>query len=162
MRRLLRRIVMLSYAIPILAQPNRIGGRIDDTRTVVLKGSVHPKAQSQYDQGPVDPALKIGYITLMLKPSASQQAQLERLLEEQQDRSSPNYHQWLTPEQFANRFSLSQSDYTAIVSWIESHGLHVENVAHARNWVAFSGAAQQVDRTFQTEIHRYVLDGETY
>lgn len=153
---------MLGYAIPILAQPNRIGGVIDDTRKVVLKGSVHPKAQSRYDQGPVDPSLKIGYVTLMLKPSASQQAQLERLLEEEQDRSSPNYHQWLTPEQFANRFSLSQTDYTAVVGWIESHGLHVENVAHARNWVAFSGAAQQVESAFQTEIHRYVIDGETY
>ena len=35
-----------------------------------------------YDKGPVDRDLKIGYVTLVLKPSANQQAALERLLEE--------------------------------------------------------------------------------
>lgn len=150
MLRLAQPIAILSWAlsIPLLAR--------------ILPGSVHPKAQSRYDQGPVDPAFKIGYITLTLNPSASQQAMLDQLLEQQQDRSSVNYHRWLTPEQFGDRFGLSRSDYNEVVSWIEAQGLHVENIARARNWVSFSGSARQVQRAFHTEIHRYVVDGETH
>jgi uncharacterized protein (TIGR03437 family) len=145
----------------LLAQPNRITS-IDDARRVILHGRVHPKAQPQYDQGAVDPSMKIGYITLMLKQSPAQQASLEQLLEQQQDRSSPNYHRWLTPEQFGDRFGLSPSDYSAVVAWIESQGLHLDDQAHARNWVAFSGSAGQVARAFHAEIHRFVTDGESY
>ena len=158
-------ILILTVLIPsiaLLAQPNRISGRIDNTSRVALSGSVHPKAQPQYDQGPVDPSLRIGYITLMLTPSAAQQATLEQLLEEQQDRSSPDYHRWLRPEQFGDQFGLNQSDYARVVSWIESQGLHVEDQARARNWVAFSGSASQVANAFQTEIHRYLVNGEKH
>jgi uncharacterized protein (TIGR03437 family) len=129
---------------------------------VILHGSVHPKAQAQYDQGAVDASMKIGYITLMLKQSPAQQASLEQLLEQQQDRSSPNYHRWLTPEQFGDQFGLSPSDYSAVVAWIESQGLHLEDQAHARNWVAFSGSAGQVARAFHAEIHRFVTVGQSH
>jgi subtilase family serine protease len=158
-------ILVVALVIPssaLLAQPNRIGARIDDTRRVVLSGSLHSRAQPPSDLGPVEPSVKIGYITLMLKPSASQQSTLEQLLQEQQDRSSPNYHRWLTPDHFGDRFGLSQSDYAAVVSWVESKGLHVDDQARARNWVAFSGTASQVSNAFQTEIHRYLVNGETH
>jgi hypothetical protein len=61
----------------------------------VLKGSVHPLAQPQFDDGPLDPSRPIGPVILGLKRSAAQQAEIENLLEEQQDPSSPNYHKWL-------------------------------------------------------------------
>jgi uncharacterized protein (TIGR03437 family) len=116
----------------------------------------------KYDQGPVDPSLKLGYITIVMKPSESQQAALEKLLEEQQNPSSPNYHRWLTPEEFGDRFGLNQSDYAEVVRWVESQGFHVENRARARNWVAFSGSAQQVQSAFHTEIHRFLVGGESH
>ncbi len=93
-----------------------------------------------------------GYITLVAKPSASQQAALERLLEEQQDPASPNFHRWLTPEEFGDRFGLSRSDYAKVRSWVESQGFHVETIARARNWIAFSGAPEQVQRAFRADV----------
>jgi uncharacterized protein (TIGR03437 family) len=127
-----------------------------------LPGSVHPKAQPQYDQGPVDASFTLGYITLIFKPSTDQQAALAQLLDAQQDRSSLQYHRWLTPEQFGDHFGLNGDDYTAVVSWIESHGLHLEGRARSRNWIAFSGSAAQVTSAFHTEIHRYIVQGESH
>ncbi|MGA3075554.1 MAG: protease pro-enzyme activation domain-containing protein, partial [Bryobacteraceae bacterium] len=75
-----------------------------------------PRIQSGTDLGPVDPSLDLPYVTLVLKPSSSQQADLDQLLAQQQDPSSPNYHRWLTPEQYAERFGVSQSDIDKIVS----------------------------------------------
>jgi hypothetical protein len=101
-------------------------------RILILGCALPLLAQRGTDLGPVEPSFQLGYVTLMLKQSARQQAMLERLLEEQQDRSSPNYHRWLTPEEFGERFGLSPGDYDAVVSWIKAQGLHVENVARGR------------------------------
>jgi uncharacterized protein (TIGR03437 family) len=106
--------------------------------------------------------MKLSYVRLMLKASAGQQAALEKLLTEQQDRSSPNYHKWLMPEQYADRFGLSPHDIGKIRMWLESGGLAINYVARGRGWIAFSGTADQVAKTFHTEIHRYTVDGEMH
>src|SRR5260221_4499269 len=92
------------------ATADRISGALTSGQTVTLRGNVHRKALPQFDQGPVDPAMRLGTITLMTLPTAAQQKALTQLLAQQQDRKSPNYHKWLTPEQFADRFGLSQND----------------------------------------------------
>jgi len=144
------------------AQQDRITGLIDPLRTVTLPDSVHPRAQPRYDRGAVDPSTRLGRVTLLTTPSARQQADLDELLREQQLPSSPNYRKWLTPEQFGERFGLSANDMAKLVSWLQSRGFQIEELARARNWVAFSGAAERVDRTFRTAIHRYETDGETH
>jgi subtilase family serine protease len=144
----------------LAAQPDRIVAAIDNNETVLLKGSVHPKAQAQFDQGPVEPSMKLPFVTLLIQPSAAQQAGLKQLLAEQQDPSSPNYHNWLTPEQFGERFGLTRSDVAKITHWLRSQGFSVAQVARGRDWIAFSGTVAQVQRTFRTELHRYKVDGE--
>jgi uncharacterized protein (TIGR03437 family) len=160
MFRLIAASLLSLAALP--AQQDRITRRIDGLRTVKLPASVHPKAQPQYDRGPVDPSTRLGRITLVAQPSPSQQADLEELLRRQQTPSSPDYHRWLTPGQFADRFGLSAADLGKIASWLESEGFQVEELARARNWVAFSGTAQQAARVFGAGIHRYEVDGETH
>ena len=158
------RIIRLLFLLPcaLVAQPDRITAPIDARRTVVLKGNVHPMAQPRFDLGPVEPAFRIGYITLMLKKTDAQQAALEQVLQQQQDPASPNYHDWLTPEQYADRFGLSQSDLDRISAWLRSQGFIVEYTARGRNWLAFSGTAGQVLATFHTQVHRYRVDGEMH
>jgi uncharacterized protein (TIGR03437 family) len=144
------------------AQENRITGPIDRNRTVLLKGNVHPSAQAQYDRGPVEPSFELAYVTLLLQPSPSQQTALQQLLAQQQDPSSPHYHQWLTSEQYAARFGLSPGDIAIVVSWLQSEGLKVNDVARGRHWIAFTGTAGLIDSAFHTAIHRYNVEGETH
>jgi subtilase family serine protease len=167
-----RRSVQVFYALcslllilcsgALAAQPDRIVGAIDASQTVALKGNVNPKAQRQYDQGPVDPSMKLPYVTLLIQPSEAQQAALKQLLAEQQDPSSPNYHKWLTPEQFGQRFGLSTADIAKITGWLRSQGFGIVQVARGRDWVAFSGTVAQVQRAFRTQIHRYTVDGQEH
>jgi uncharacterized protein (TIGR03437 family) len=144
------------------AQRNRITGPIDNRQRASLKGHIHPKATPENDRGRVDPSLTLPYVTMMLKPSSAQQADLDQLLAQQQDPSSPNYHQWLTPEQYADRFGVSQADLNQIVQWLGQQNLGVAAVARGRNWVAFSGSALNVETAFGTEIHHYQVDGEVH
>ena len=95
-------VLTLSFAHALGAE-DRITLAVDDSRRAVLPGNVSPRIQSGTDLGPVDPSLDLPYVTLVLKPSSGQQADLDQLLAQQQDPSSPNYHRWLTPEQYAER-----------------------------------------------------------
>ncbi len=99
---------------------------------------------------------------LLIKPSAAQQADLDQLLAAQQNPSSANYHQWLTPQDFADRFGLSTSDHSKVVAWLQAGGLTVQESGRGRNWVAFKGGAGQVGKALQTSIHRYIVNGETH
>ena len=99
---------------------------------------------------------------LIFTPSAAQQSHLEQLLAAQQNPSSPDFHKWLTPEQFADRFGISGSDHSKVVAWLQSEGLTVNESARGRNWLAFSGTAGQVSRALHTEIHRYQANGATH
>jgi subtilase family serine protease len=144
------------------AAPDRIDKAIDNNLVFSLKGSVPAKAQRRYDQGAVDPAMQLDYVTMIMQPSVSQRAALEQTLRQQQDPTSPKYHKWLTPEQYAERFGLSANDVQKITAWLRSQGFEVVHVARGRNWVAFSGSAALVESAFHTQLHYFDVDGERH
>jgi subtilase family serine protease len=141
---------------------DRIAGALTGGQTIALKGNVRQQALPQYDQGPVDPAMKLGTMTLLTVPTAAQQQAITQLLAQQQDRKSPNYHKWITAEQYADRFGLSQNDMQQITGWLTAQGFSMVQAAHGRNWVSFTGTAAQVESAFGTEIHQYKVNGELH
>jgi subtilase family serine protease len=154
--------LLAATSAAVAAQPDRITVPIDGSLSVVLRGSVHGQARPEYDQGAADPSLQLPYIVMVMKPSATQQADLEQLMTQQQDPASANYHKWLTPEQYADRFGLSRSDIEKISIWLRSQGFSIVQAARGRDWIAFSAAAGLVENTFHTRIHRYNVDGELH
>jgi hypothetical protein len=153
---------LLLDVVALRAQPSRILGSINGSQRVELPGSAPFQGQPQYDNGPVDPSFPMTYVTLYMKPAADQQKALAQLLADQQDRSSPKYHRWLTPEQYADNFGLSPADMDKVARWLESEGFTVRYKARGRNWIAFSGTAGQIASVFYAEIHRYVFQGQTH
>ncbi|MBV9769931.1 MAG: S8 family serine peptidase, partial [Bryobacterales bacterium] len=155
-------ILALLCSMMVLAQPARITRLISGEKFRLLHGNVNPRARAEFDQGLVNPLFKLNLVSIAFRTSPDQQIALEQLLEEQQDRSSPNYHRWLTPEEYANRFGLASSDIAKVQSWLQSQGFTVGYVARGRNWLNFSGTAGQIAQAFHTNIHRYIVNGETH
>lgn len=157
------------FALPLLAtslcfaaQPDRITAPIDSSQMVTLPGNVHGLAQPRFDIARADGSKQLYGVSLVFHPSAAQQQDLSNLLAQQQDRSSSNYHKWLTPAQFADRFGMTKSDINRAVGWLESQGFTVTSVANSRNQISFDGTVAQVEAAFATEIHDYLVDGETH
>jgi hypothetical protein len=98
---------------------------------------------------------------LVLKRSPEQEAALRRLLDDQQDKASPNYHKWLTPTKFGKQFGPSDADVQTITSWLKSHGFQV-SPTRGRTLIEFSGSASRVQEAFHTPIHKYVVSGEQH
>ena len=153
---------LLASSLCFAAQPDRITGAIDSNARVALAHSLHAEAQLQYDQGTVAPSYKLGYMTLVMAPSATQQKALNLLLTQQQDRTSPNYHKWMSPAQYADNFGLTQNDIQKLTAWLKSEGFVVQSVGGGRNTVVFSGTAGQVQSAFGTEIHNYRVNGKNH
>ena len=141
---------------PLITQP------LDESQRVALKGNTHPLARTQYDRGAAPPNLPMDRMLLVLKRSPEQESALRQLLDEQQDKASPNYHKWLTPDEFGKQFGVSDSDLQVVTGWLQSHGFNVARVSHGRTVIEFSGTAAQVEQTFGTPIHQYVVKGRQH
>ena len=135
---------------------------MDETRLTRLKGNTHPLARAEFDRGVAPNSLPMERMLLVLKRSPEQEAALKRLMDGQLDKFSPSYHKWLTPEQFGHDFGPSDEDIQAIASWLASHGFQVVRVSKGRTMIEFSGTAGQVQQTFGTSIHKYVVNGEEH
>jgi hypothetical protein len=135
---------------------------LDETRIVVLQGNSHPLARPQFDQGAAPPDLPMNRILLVLKRSPDQETALQDLLGQQQATSSPNYHKWLTPDEFAQQFGPADADIQTVTSWLASHGFQSIQVSKGRAVIEFSGTAAQVESALHTPIHRYVVNGESH
>ena len=138
---------------------NRITQNIADTEPVMLSAP-HPLARAEFDQGRVEGSMKINHASIVFKLSPAQQADLDKLLAEQQDPHSANYRKWLTPEQYAARFGMSDDDLAKVSAWLTSQGLTVEGRSRARTSVFFSGNAAHVESALRTQFNRYLVDGE--
>jgi subtilase family serine protease len=128
---------------------------VNESSLTTLKGNVPRLARAESDRGEASPATQLTHIRLVLSRSSEQQAALDEYLAELQDKSSPNYHKWLTPDQFGQLYGPADSDIAALVAWLQSHGLTVESISKGRTNIAFSGMVSQVEEAFHTSIHSF-------
>ena len=141
---------------------DRIVQPIDETQLVTLRGHVRRQARPEFDIGRMDRTATMHRVAMVFRQSPEQQKALEMLLAEQQNPHSPNYHRWLTPEQYAERFGMSPGDLSKVSAWLQSKGFTVEGVSRGRTELFFTGSVSQIERAFRTEIHRYDVNGEMH
>lgn len=163
----IRRVLLILSLIVVLilsagaAVPNRIARNADNAVTFV-KDNVHRFARTEFDQGKVEGAFPMQRITMSFRLSAAQQAELESLLLQHADPNSPNYRNWLTPTEYGKRFGLSDADYSKVTAWLKANGFQIVDAPASRTSITFSGTAAQVEAALHTEIHNYVVNGESH
>src|SRR5208337_4580731 len=140
---------------PLITQP------VYETQMTVLKGNTHRLARPEFDLGTAPATLPMQRMLLVLKRSAEQESALRKLLDDQQDKASPSYHKWLTPEQFGQQFGPTDTDMQTITAWLQSRGFQVGSTK-GRTVLEFSGSASQVQEAFHTTIHKYLVNGEQH
>ena len=134
---------------------------VDNAQRVKLSGAAPLVASYGKDQGRLSADEPLRSMKLVLRRGAAEKAALKDYLAQVQDSASSNYHQWLTPEMVGQRFGASDEDITAVSNWLQQQGLTVDSVSKGRTVITFSGAEAQFESAFATEMHRYVVNGET-
>lgn len=141
---------------PLITQP------LVESQLTTLKGNTHPLALPQFDIGAAPPDMPLERMLLVLKRSPEQEHALRTMLDDQQDKASPHYHKWLTPDQFGSQFGPADQDMQVITGWLQSHGFQVNRVSRGRTVIEFSGTEGQIEEAFHTAIHKYQVNGEEH
>jgi hypothetical protein len=155
-------VVLLIVAVTHAQTKSQIKQSIDPSQRTMLVNTVHPLATSVNDRGRADSGLPMKSMILLLQPSKTQATLLKQLIDNMHNASSPSFHKWLTPEQYAAQFGAADEDVQTVSGWLSSNGFVVDQVARGKNWIRFSGTAGQVENAFQTEIHAYSVNGSPH
>jgi len=136
--------------------------KVNDNQLTMLRGNTPPAAIAQNDAGRVNGNMRMTDLILVLRRSPEMQAAFDAFVESQYDPNSPEFHQWLTPEQVGEKFGPAMEDISTVSAWLSGHGLSVEDVSKDRMTIRFSGSARQVETAFHTELHNLTVRGEAH
>jgi hypothetical protein len=159
--------IFVMSSLSLLAQdklPPRplVTAEIDTSQREELPGTLSPLAVAKTDHGSIDAALPLGRMMLLLNRPAERSTALEAFLANAQTPGSADFHHWLTPQEFGQRFGPSDSDVAAVSAWLQSQGLHIEAVSRGRQVIQFSGTASQFNSAFSTHLDRFEVNGVTH
>ncbi len=142
--------------------PARITQAVNESNRMTLRGNVHRLARAEFDRGAVPESQPASHVAIVLKRSDEQETSLRQLLDQQQDKSSPNYHKWLTPDQFGKQFGPADSDIQAVTDWLTSRGFSNIKVSPGRTRVEFDGNIGQISSAFQTQVHHFFVNNKMH
>src|SRR5215813_8206249 len=139
-------------------------GAVAQVNAASLAGSrnVRPEARPENDRGRVMDSISLQHMLLQLKRSPQKEQSLQQFIRELQTLGSPNYHRWLTAQEFGARFGVDQPDLEAVTAWLQSQGFRVNVVYPSGMIIDFSGTAGHVRKAFQTEIHHLAVQGQMH
>lgn len=154
--------VLGSSALPAHGAPqSRIRTAISDADRATVRQTVPGRVKLAADLGEASDQT-LSSIHLYFGLTDAQQADLTELLQNQQNPSSPSYHQWLTPQQFGTRYGLASADLSKVQTWLTSKGLKVVEISPSQTYITVSGSVRQVEAAFHTSIHALSEDGERH
>jgi len=150
------RLVICAIAVVMCV----IAGSVQtDAQTVPLRGTVSPHALKLPTYGDL-PATQTLPLQIWFKPRG--QEQLNALLASQQDPRSPHYHKWLTPQEYASRFSVTQPEFDQVSNWLRSEGFQVTGGSPLDGYIKFSGSTLIIARAFGTSVSKFSPDGSKF
>ena len=129
-------------------QPSSAGGE-DVVATASNIGLVGGK-----DAGAADPTAPLS-LTITLK--YRNQAKLDRLVLQQTDKNSAEYHHWLTSSQFNAEFALPSAEYSQVIKALKTGGFRVTHEFNNRTVVNVVGSVNTVERFFRVTVRKVRL-----
>ncbi|HVM59504.1 MAG TPA: protease pro-enzyme activation domain-containing protein [Verrucomicrobiae bacterium] len=117
--------------------------------------------------GHVPPAVKDGSLQPVDRLSATQHLHLaiglplrdpdtaRAFVQKLYDPTSPSFHQYLTPEQFTEKFGPTEQDYAAVAAFASANGFQVMETHPNRLVLDVEATAGDVEKAFQVRLFEY-------
>jgi Pro-kumamolisin, activation domain len=141
---------------------SRIKGAISEDKLVKLGRNTRPDANAANDRGAVADDFPVEHVLLILQRSPEREQALDKLIDQLNDKTSPNFHRWLTAEQYGKQYGVAPADIDAVTNWLGSHGFQVNRVYPNQIVIDFSGTAREVREAFHTELHQIQSGGKLH
>jgi subtilase family serine protease len=95
-------------------------------------------------------------IGVVLALPSSDPAGLKAFVDHVSTPGDPLYRQFLTPQEFANRFGGSASDYQFLKNWAVANNLTVSQESVGRTTLTLRGSVAVLNRLFKTQVNNYI------
>ncbi len=142
----------------VVARSAQVKQAVDAGRTTRLSGHVPVFANlEKLPSTAMSSGASFARLTIVLNRAPEVEAAFEQLLADQQNPSSPRYHQWLLPAQVGELYGPAQSDVDAVTGWLQSRGLSVSEVSPSRTLITFGGPVSAVASAFSTSFRIFSL-----
>jgi len=128
-------------------------------QNTTVRGNTPGFVQKAKDLGPTDPSTVIT-VTAWLK--LHHEAQLDKLVRQQNQKGSPNYHKWITQAQFDASFGPTAQELKAVQNFLNAHGLTTIDIAPNNAYVKVQGTVGAVEKAFHVQIDNFGFQGQTY
>jgi subtilase family serine protease len=97
-------------------------------------------------------------VTIWLNPH--NRAEMDQLVKDLYDRTSPVYRQWLKRGDIAARFAPTANEAKTVQNYFEAHNLKVVTVGPNNFFVRARGTAGNVQTAFHVQLNNYEVNGE--
>jgi len=111
------------------------------------------------DLGPTDPSQVIS-VTVWLK--LHNENKLDQLVSQQYQKNQPNYHKWITQDQFNASFGPTSQQVKSVQNFLTAHNLSVLDIAENNMYVKVQGTVADVQKTFHVQINNFNFKGANY
>jgi subtilase family serine protease len=93
-------------------------------------------------------------LTMQVDFALRNPAEFDELSREIDDKKSPHYHQWLTPELIHQRFGETAGQYQAVAQWLMSQGFTITEKRYneSQDFIKFKGTALQAETAFKIKL----------
>src|SRR5260370_19392657 len=108
-----------------------------------------------YQSALVAPLEDSKQISVLLALPSAHPADLAAFVKHVSTPGDPLYHQYLTPQQFAQKFGGSAADYATLKTWAAASGVGVAQESGCRTELTLRGSVSQIQKIFQTQLNTY-------
>jgi uncharacterized repeat protein (TIGR01451 family) len=119
-----------------------------------LHGHV-PAVVSQFNLQPTSKFPENTNINLAIGLPLRNTGELSNLLEQVYNPANPNYHHYLTPEQFTAQFGPSEDDYKIVANFAKVHNLAIIGTYSNRMLLDVQGKVSDIEKAFKVKLHTY-------
>ena len=125
-----------------------------------LSGHIPRIVKAMNDQGKMSEE-QVLPVTLALK--LNNEDELNQRIEDMYAPGSATFHQFITPEEFVNRYAPTAEQISNEKAFLESQGIAVQDVSENHVFIHASGTVSALNNAFKTEVHQFVRsNGKQY
>jgi subtilase family serine protease len=140
-----------SFALLVGVAATSIMAQAAAAASVRIAGN-QPDAESLAELGATTAFAPAATLAMRAVLAPRNQAELDQLISDLQNPSSPDYHHWLAPGEFTARFGPTPDQLAQVSAWLSSQGFTVTSASADDRMVRFTGSASQAATAFNVRL----------
>jgi len=129
----------------------------------VLQGHV-PAAVRNLNLQPVGRLPRMNRLHIAIELPLRNKAALSNLLEQLYNPRSTNFHRFLKPEQFTERFGPTEQDYQSVIGFVRSNGLTLSTTPPGRTMLPLDLSVAEIEKIFHVTmlVYQHPTEARTF